>query len=137
MPAATETFADAFARRVAERDNPPPPPPLSQEPAAVQARLEAWLRTTYHLRDGRSSLRMGRMVLALMQHPERHTMQLAEAAGLPGRGALRVAVRLGELGLARWEDRGLYRFWRLTPAAEDALLLVVAGPKPPVPPAQP
>jgi hypothetical protein len=126
--ATSETLADAFARRVAERDNPPPPPPLSQEPAAVQARIEAWLRTTYHLRDGRSSLRMGRMLLALMQHPERHTMQLAEAAGLPGRAALRVAVRLGEFALATVEERGLYRYWRLTRAAEDALLLVVLGP---------
>lgn len=128
MPAASKTLADAFARRVAERDNPPPPPPLSQEPAAVQTRIEAWLRTTYRLRDGRSSLRMGRMVLALMQHPERHTMQLAEAAGLPGRAALRVAGRLGEFALATAEDRGLYRYWRLTRAAEDALLRVVVGP---------
>ena len=129
MPSPAETLADAFARRVAERDNPPPPLPPSQEPAAVQARIEAWLRTTYHLRDGRSWLRMGRMVLALMQHPERHTRQLAEAAGLPGRAALQVAGRLRALQLVAWEDRGLYRYWRLTPATEDALLRVVAGPQ--------
>jgi hypothetical protein len=49
----------------------------------VQARIETWLRTTYHLCDGRSSLRMGRMLQALMQHSERSTAQLAEAAGLP------------------------------------------------------
>ena len=128
MPTPAETLTDAFARRVAERDNPPPPPPLSQEPAAVQSRIEAWLRTTYHLRDSRSRLRMGRLLRALMQHPERTTAQLAEAAGQPDRGALRVAMRLNALALTTSENRGRYRFWSLTHAAEDALLAVVAGP---------
>ena len=128
-----DTLPDAFARRVAERDHPPPPPPLSPEPAAVQARLENWLLTTYKVRDKRGRLRQSRMLLALMQHPERTTAQLAEAAGLPPRAAARVAVRLGEFDVTTWEYRSLYRYWRLTRAAEDALLLVVAGP--PVPPA--
>ncbi|MBO2009026.1 hypothetical protein [Hymenobacter negativus] len=125
-----DSLPTAFARRLAERDNPPPPPPLSMEPAAVQARIEAWLRTTGHLRDTRSLLRMGRMVRALMQHPERTTAQLAEAAGLPARAAARVAVRLNGFAITTWEYRGLYRFHRLTRAAEDALLLVVMGPPP-------
>ena len=133
MPDPSETLPAAFARRVAERDNPPPPPPLSMEPAAVQARIEAWLRTTYHLRDVRSYRRMGRMVAALMQHPERTTAALAEAAGLPARAAARVAVRLGEFDVTTWEYRSLYRYWRLTRAAEDALLLVVVGPSAPTP----
>ena len=123
-----ESIPTAFARRIAERDNPPPPPPLSQEPAAVQARIEAWLLATHQVRNKRGRLRQGLMLLALMRHPERHTAQLAEAAGLPNRAAARVAVRLGEFGLLAWENRGLYRYWRLTRAAEDALLLVVAGP---------
>ena len=81
-----DTLPAAFARRVAERDNPPPPPPLSQEPAAVQARIENWLLSTYKVRDKRGRLRQSLMLLALMQHPERTTGELAEAAG---RGAAR------------------------------------------------
>ena len=129
----SESLPTAFARRVAERDNPPPPPPLSQEPAAVQARIEAWLLSTHHVRDKRGRLRQALMLLALMQHPERYTGALAEAAGLPARAAARVAVRLSEFGLITWEYRSYYRYWRLTRAAEDALLLVVVGPPAPLP----
>ena len=128
-----ENLPTAFARRVAERDNPPPPPPLSQEPAAVQARIEDWLLKTYKVRDKRGRLRQSLMLLALMQHAERTTGELAEAAGLPARAAARVAVRLGEFGLLTWEYRSLYRYWCLTRATEDALLLVVAGPPAPQP----
>ena len=129
MPSKPESLPAAFARRVAERDAPPPPPPpLSPEPAAVAARVDAWLRSTYHLRDARSVLRMGRMLRALMPYPERTTGELAEAAGLPAAAAARVAVRLGARGLITAETRGLYRYWRLTRAAEDALLRVVVGP---------
>ena len=124
----SESLPESFARRVAERDNPPPPPPPSMEPAAVQARIEKWLLQTYKVRDKRGRLRQSRMLLALMQHPERTTGELAEAAGLPARAAARVAVRLGEFGLTTWEYRSLYRYWRLERAAEDALLLVVVGP---------
>ena len=134
MTETAATLADAFARRMAERDNPPPPPPLSQEPAAVQARIEDWLLATYKVRDPRGRHRLARMVLALMRQPERTTGELATAAGLRERGAARMAVRLGALDIATWEYRGLYRYWRLTPAAEDALLLVVVGP--PAAPAQ-
>ena len=123
-----ENFPAAFARRVAERDHPPPPPPLSPEPAAVQARIEAWLLATHKVRDKRGRLRQSRMLLALMHHPERTTGELAEAAGLPDRAAARVAVRLGEFGLISWQYRSLWRYWRLTRAAEDALLFVVLGP---------
>ena len=130
-----ESLPAAYARRIAERDNPPPPPPLSQEPAAVQTRIEDWLLKTYHVRNKRGRLRQSRMLLALMQYPERHTMQLAAAAGLPARAAARVAVRLGEFGVTIPETRGLYRYWRLTRAAEDALLLVVVGPPAVGPPA--
>lgn len=128
-----DTLPTAFARRVAERDNPPPPPPLSQEAAAVQARIENWLLSTHKVRDKRGRLRQGLMLLALMQHPERTTAELAEAAGLPARAAARVAVRLGEFDVTTWEHRSLYRYWRLTRAAEDALLLVVMGPPAPLP----
>ncbi|WP_046244732.1 helix-turn-helix domain-containing protein [Hymenobacter terrenus] len=123
-----DNLATAFARRIAERDNPPPPPPLSPEPAAVQARIEAWLGRTYPLRDARSRLRMGRMLLALVQHPEQTTSELGAAAGLPNRAAARVIARLSELGLTTWEHRSYWRYWRLTPTAEDALLAVVVGP---------
>ena len=129
-----ESLPAAFARRLAERDNPPPPPPLSQEPAAVQARIESWLLSTYKVRDKRGRLRQSLMLLALMQHPERTTAGLAAAAGLPARAAARVAVRLGELDVTTWEYRSRYRYWRLTRAAEDALLLVVVGPTAALPP---
>ena len=123
-----DTLPAAFARRVAERDNPPPPPPLSQEPAAVQARIENWLLSTYKVRDKRGRLRQSLMLLALMQHPERTTAELAAAAGLPVRAAARVAVRLCEFGLLTWEYRSLWRYWRLSRTAEDGLLVVVVGP---------
>lgn len=48
-----------------------------------------------------------------------------------------MAVRLGELGITTWEYRGLYRYWRLRRAAENTLLLVVAGPPRPVATAPP
>ena len=124
----TEILSDAFARRLAERDNPPPPPPLSQEPAAVQARVEAWLRDAHDLRDRRARQRQSRMLLALMEHPERTTADLAAAAELGMRGAVLVAGHLHARQLVAWEERGLYRYWRLTRAAEDALLRVVLGP---------
>ena len=128
MPEPATTLAADFARRLAERDNPPPAPPLSQEPAAIQARLEAWLKNQQGVRDSRSQFRLSQMLLALMQHPERTTAQLAVAAGLPERAAARQAVHLNTLGLTTWEYRSLYRYHRLTRATEDALLLVVAGP---------
>ena len=128
MSVLPENLADSFARRVAERDNPPPAPPLSQEPAAVQARIEGWLLAHYQVGDVRSRTRLGRMLLALMQRPECTTAALGAAAGLPERGAARAAVRLGNLGITTWEYRSLYRYHRLSRAAEDALLVVVAGP---------
>ena len=129
-PASADDLAARFARRMAERDNPPPPPPLSQEPAAVQARIEAWLQAAHAVGDPRGRLRLGRMLRGLMRHPELVTAQLAELAGLTGRAGGRTVARLGTLGLADAQYRGLYRYWRLTRAAEDALLLVVAGPQP-------
>ena len=123
-----ENLTDIFARRLAERDNPPPPPPLSQEPAAVQARVEGWLQEAHAVRDQRTRQRQSLMLLALMQQPECATAALAEAAGLGMRGAARSVGQLHTQGLVDWEERGVYRYWRLTRAAEDALRLVVAGP---------
>ena len=125
---APATLGAAFAQRLAARDNPPPPPPLSQEPAAVQARLEAWLATRHAVRDVRSRGRLARMLLALMQAPECRPADLRHAAGLTERAAGRSSQRLQQLGLAVCQQRSYYRYWRLTRAAEDALLLVVAGP---------
>ena len=127
---APDDLAARFARRMAERDNPPPPPPLSQEPAAVQARIEDWLRTAHAVRDPRGRLRLGRMLRGLMQHPELDTAELARLAGLTGRAGGRTVVRLGTLGLADARYRSYWRYWHLTHAAEDALLAVVVGPAP-------
>lgn len=128
IPEAPTTLAAAFAQRLAVRDNPPPPPPLSQEPAAVRARLGAWLAAQHAVRDVRSQARLARMLLALMQAPECGHADLRRAAGLTERAAGRTSQRLQQLGLATWEQRSYWRYWRLTRAAEDALLLVVMGP---------
>ena len=137
MPDTSENLAAAFARRVAERDHPLPPPPLSQEPAAVQARLAAWLRAEHGVRDPRGQRCLGQMLGALMQHPERTTAELAAAGSIGERAAARVAERLADLGLTMWEYRGSPRYHRLTRAAEDALLLVVTGPPAPAQSAPP
>lgn len=121
-----DSLAARFARRVAERDN-PPPVVLSHEPAAVEARLQAWLLGTHQLRDPRARLRLGKMLLALMEAPECSSAQLGAAAGQQQRAAARHLAHLYQLGLTDWEYRGLVRYHRLLPAAEDALLRVVAG----------
>jgi hypothetical protein len=123
-------LAAAFAQRVAERDN-PPPVVFSQEPAAIRARLEQWLLTAHQVRNVRARRRQTQALLALMQHPELDTLALGRASGPPAladRSAARLAVQLHRLGLTTWTYRGLYRYHRLTPATEDALLLVVQGP---------
>jgi hypothetical protein len=120
-------FVTAFARRVAERDQ---PRPLSQEPAAVQARLDAWLLQTHGIRNGRSRLRYTLALLALMLHENLHTSALGLAAGLratAGRSSARLAGRLRQRGFTTWESRGQYRYHRLTRPTEDALLLLAAG----------
>jgi hypothetical protein len=122
-----DSLAARFAQRIAERDN-PPPVVLSHEPAAVEARVRAWLLATHHVGDVRGQLRLARMLLALMEHPERDTTQLAEAAGLGAGMAARAAVRLYRQGLTDCYYRGRTRYHCLLPATEDALLLVVAGP---------
>ncbi|MDO7876270.1 hypothetical protein Q5H93_16110 [Hymenobacter sp. ASUV-10] len=124
-------LAAAFAQRVAERDN-PPPAAVSQEPAAIQARLEQWLLMVHQVRNVRARRRQTQALLALMQHPELETLALGRASGPPAladRSAARLAVQLQSLGFTAWEYRGLYRYHRLTRATEDALLLVVAGGK--------
>lgn len=123
-----DSLAARFARRVAARDN-PPPVVLSHEPAAVEARVRAWLAATHRVRDARGQLRLARMLLALMEAPERNTTQLAEAAGLGAGMAARAAVRLYRQGLTDCYYRGRVRYHRLLPATEDALLRVVAGPQ--------
>lgn len=124
-----DDFVATFARRVAERDQ---PRPVSQEPAAVQARLEAWLLTQHKVRNSRARRRQTQALLALMLHSELDTGALAAATGLPvlsARSAARLAVQLNGLGLTTWEFRGVFRYHRLSRATEDALLLLAAGPQ--------
>ncbi|GAA4050488.1 hypothetical protein GCM10022409_41570 [Hymenobacter glaciei] len=123
--AATDTLATRFAQRLIERDAPPPPP--SQEPAAVLARIQAWLIPRQGVRDARTHLRMARMLVALMEQPELSTEQLQLAAGLQWRAGCRMSLELLTRGLTQRERRGRYFYHRLTRAAEDALLVVVAG----------
>ena len=137
MPNLPGDLATAFARRIAERDNPPPPPPPSQEPAAVLARVEAWVTARPGGTNSRGQRRQARALLALMQHPELETGDLGRRSREPAlgaRAAARLAVRLCERGLTELEYRGRYRFSRLTRATEDALLAVVLGPGAATPP---
>ena len=125
--AAADTLAARFAQRLIERDAPPPPP--SQEPAAVLARIQVWLLPPQGVRDDRTHLRMARMLVALMEHAELNTYQLQDAAGLGWRAGSRMASELFTRGLTLRERRGRFFYHRLTRTAEDALLLVVAGPE--------
>lgn len=125
-PPAADSLAARFAQRLLERDAPPPPP--SQEPEAVLDRIQAWLLPPGGARDTRTHRRQARMLVALMQHPERSTEQLQLAAGLGWRAGTRMALALFERGLTHRERRGHYFYHRLTRATEDALLVVVAGP---------
>lgn len=121
-----DTLAARFAQRLLERDAPPPPP--SQEPEAVLDRIQAWLLPPGGARDTRSYRRQARMLVALMEHPERSTEQLTATSGLEWRAGSQMSRLLFERGLTQRERRGRYFYHRLTRAAEDALLLVVAGP---------
>ena len=124
-PATPDTLAARFAQRLVARDAPPPPP--SQEPAAVLARVQAWLTPPEGVRDARTLVRLARMLVALMEQPELDTYQLQIAAGLSWRAGTRMSVELLDRGLTVRERRGRFFYHRLTRTAEDALLVVVAG----------
>jgi hypothetical protein len=120
---AADSLAARFAQRLTERDAPP-----SQEPAAILARIQAWLIPPQGVRDARTQGRMAHMLVALMEDPELSTEQLQAAAGLGWRAGSRMAQELFARGLTLRERRGRFFYHRLTRAAEDALLLLVAGP---------
>ena len=122
-----DSLAARFAQRLIERDAPPPPP--SQEPAAVLARIQTWLLPPGPGHDARIHLRLARMLVALMEHPERSTEQLQVAANLGWRAGSRMSRELFTRGLTVRERRGRFYYHRLTRTAEDALLGVVAGPQ--------
>ena len=125
--APAHSLAARFAQRLIARDAPPPPP--SQEPAAVLARIQAWLIPAEGVRDARTHLRLARMLVALMEHPELSTEQLQAASGLGWRAGCRMSLELLQRGLTLRERRGRYFYHHLTRTAEDALLEVVAGPQ--------
>ena len=94
------TLAARFTQRLLERDAPPPPP--SQEPEAVLDRIQAWLLPPGGTRDTRTHRRLARMLVALMEHPERSTAQLTTASGtaMPASGTSR-SSRSGPMNRAR------------------------------------
>jgi hypothetical protein len=126
-----ETLAERLARRIELRDNPPPPPPLSQQPVDVHRRIASWLRATHGHRDRRTSAVQAHFLLHLLEHSSLTTQQLLKLLGQGERATARMAATLGEYGLVTHKAYAGKRYHRLTPAAEDALLLVIAGPKPP------
>ncbi len=120
-------LADRFAHRVATRDDVLPPPSPSQTPAAIEARVAEWLRTQHGARDQRSRTALTRMLLLLLAQPEATTAALQAAAGLGPRSTARTTRHLATRGITEWFYRSRTRCHRLTRAAEDALLPVVAG----------
>ena len=123
---APDTLAARFTRRLEARDA--PPPPLSQEPAAVVARIQAWLKTVPGTGGEKARGHLARALVGLMEYPELGTGELAAAAGLEWRSASRIGLGLAGQGLGERVRRGRHFFHRLNRATEDALLLVVAGP---------
>jgi hypothetical protein len=122
---APDSLAARFTQRLIERDAPPPPP--SQEPAAVLARVDAWLLTAHRVPGWRLRRRLARIVVGLMETPEFDTSALTAAAGVGWRAASRMGLQLLTLGIIVREQRGRHFYHRLSRAAEDALLLVVTG----------
>ena len=124
-------FADQFAHRVATRDNVIPPPPSSQTHAAIGGRVAEWLRTQHGAGDIRSRTVLTQMVLLLLARPEVTTAELQAVALLGPRATARTTLRLANQGITEWFYRSgsRTRCHRLTRAAEDALLVVVAGPQ--------
>lgn len=123
-----DSLAARFAQRIQLRDNPPSPPPLRHDPPAVQVRVANWLCTLHPQRDCRTAESQARFLLALMNHPELTVQQLMPFFKLAERPVARLGLALSGYGLVYWVGYHGKRHWRLTRDAEDALLVMVAGP---------
>ncbi len=127
MPDATPpppTLADALAQRIARRADPVLP---DRSPAAVAARLDHWLRTTHGQRNSLRRNCLAQMLLLLLAQPEAATPALHAAGGVGARSGVRAMRLLADWGYLTHVCRLRTRYHRLTAAAEDALLPVVAG----------
>jgi hypothetical protein len=94
----------------------------------VLARVAQWLRKEHAQRDRRTAEGQARVLLSLMDHPALCIVELLPLVGLEERATARIALTLQGYGLTAYTPRAGKRYWRLTRAAEDALLLVVTGP---------
>lgn len=120
----TPTLATLLSERIARRDDPVVP---DQSAAAVAARLDQWLRTAHQQRNSLRRNCLAQMLLWLLAQPEADTATLHAAGGVgPGSGARAVRL-LADWGLTTHATRQRVHYHRLTRAAEDALLPVVAG----------
>lgn len=126
-PAPVPTLADTLAQRIARRAEPVPP---DQSPAAVAARLDQWLRTAHGQRNALRRRCLAQMLLLLLAQPEASTPALHAAGGVGPRSGVRAMHLLAAWGWLTHTCRQRTRYHRLTPAAEDALLPVVAGAAP-------
>jgi hypothetical protein len=118
------TLADALTQRIARRADPVLP---DQSPAAVAARLDHWLRTTHGQRNSLRRSCLTQMLLLLLAQPEAATPALHAAGGVGARSGVRAMRLLADWGYLTHVCRLRTRYHRLTAAAEDALLPVVAG----------
>ena len=122
--APSPTLADTLSERIARRDDPVVP---DQSPASVAARLDYWLRTAHQQRNSLRRTCLARMLLLLLAQPEASTDALHLAGGVGPRSGARAMRLLADWGLIAHTCRLRTRYHRLTRAAEDALLPVVAG----------
>lgn len=118
------TLAALLGERIARRDDPVVP---DHSAAAVAARLDAWLRTTHRQRNSLRRTCLAQMLLLLLAQPEADTPALHAAGGVGPRSGARAMRLLADWGLTTHTCRSRVHYHRLTRAAEDALLPVVAG----------
>ncbi len=128
MPAAlTPAELEAFARRIATRDDPPAANPDFMQPEAIMARLGQGLAARTGGRDVRHRRALARLAHALMQTPWLTLRALAGATGLGQPAVVRAANHLRRAGLLETAFADGERTQRLSRRGEDVVLALVLG----------